>query len=173
MKKQIIAVMYFAATIVYTESRAEDSALQSTAKKYVNKEKPFNNKKVITYRFVADFGESRTTTGKSNEIETIKDDSYNSIETSLTYIRSKKDKSEATFIGNQGSGDVTVIDGNDCISFLELVPAGYFQQLIVTNIWNKNKGGFVSVYTRTLAFELGEKYFVSTTTFNGIAIPWD
>ena len=69
MKKQIIAVIYFAATIVYTESRAEDSALQSTAKKYANKEKPFNNKKVITYRFVADFGESRTTTGKSNELK--------------------------------------------------------------------------------------------------------
>jgi hypothetical protein len=173
MKKQIIAVIYFAATIVYTESRAEDSALQSTAKKYVNKEKPFNNKKVITYKFVADFGESRTKTGKSNEIETKKDESYNSIETSLTYIRSKKDKSEATFIGNQGSGDVTVIDGNDCVSFLEIVGAGYCQQLIVTNIWNKNKGGFVAVYTRTVAFEFGEKYFVSTTTFNGIAIPWD
>ena len=139
----------------------------------VNKTKPFSNIKVLTYKFVAEFGESRTTTGKSNEIETKKDDSFNSIETSLTYIRSKKDKSEGTYIGNQGSGDVTVIDGNDCVSFLEIVGAGYCQQLIVTNIWNKNKGAFVAVYTRTVTFEFGEKYFVSTTTYNGIAIPWD
>jgi hypothetical protein len=152
---------------------AEDSVLERSSKKYIGKNKPSSNKEVTSFKFVSSFGESITRSSKSKSIEKKSDDEFNSIEKSLTYIRSKKDKSSATFIGNSGSDEVHVFEGSDSISFMEHVGAGYFQQMVVSDFWDKEKGGFIATYTRIFSFGFGDRFSISTTVYHGIAIPWD
>ncbi len=152
---------------------ADESVLEKSSKKYIGKEKPSSNKDVKTFKFISSFGESFTKSHKSKTIEKKPDDEFNTIEKSLTYIRNKKDKSSATFIGNAGSDEVHVFEGSDSISFMEPVGAGYVQQMVVSDFWDKEKGGFIATYTRIFSFGFGDKFSITTTVYHGIAIPWD
>ena len=66
-----------------------------------------------------------------------------------------------------------VFEGNDSISFMEQTGAGYFQQMVVSDFWDEEKGGFISTYTRVFSLGFGDRFSISTTVYHGIAIPWD
>ena len=152
---------------------SDEPILKKSANKYIGKDKPSSNKKINSFKFVSHFGESLTRSSNTTSITKKSDDEFNTIETSLTYIRNKKDRSIATFIGNAGSDEVHVFEGSDSISFMEQTGAGYFQQMVVSDFWDKEKGGFISTYTRVFSLGFGDRFSISTTVYHGIAIPWD
>jgi hypothetical protein len=170
---RVLIIVLLACFYELNNLKAEESIIQKSAKKYIGQEKPSSNKKVNSFKFISYFGESLNKSSKSKSIEKKSDDEFNTIESSLTYIRNKKDKSVATFIGNTGSDEVHVFEGSDSISFMEHVGAGYFQQMVVTDFWDKEKGGFIATYTRVFSFGFGDRFSISTTVYHGIAIPWD
>lgn len=152
---------------------AAEGVLEKSSRKYIGQAKPSDNKKINSFKFVSTFGESFTRSSKTKTVDKKSDNEFNSIEKSLTYIRDKSNKSVANFIGNSGSSEIHVYEGIDSISFMEPVDAGYVQQMVVSNFWDKEKGGFVATYTRVFSFGFGDNFSVTTTVYHGIAIPWD
>ena len=140
--------------LFFYQLHSADSIISKSPSRYIGQGEPKDFRKINSFKFVSLFGESTERSNKTKKIDRKSDYSFNSLDKSLTYIRDKKDRSLATFIGNVGTADVTVYEGSSEISFSEPVGAGHQQQLVITKFWDQENGGFIATYIRVFPFEI-------------------
>ncbi|MEI6343398.1 MAG: hypothetical protein WCR07_15705 [Verrucomicrobiota bacterium] len=146
---------------------------ETASKQYVGQVKPTTLVKLRSFKFISHYGEFTKCENPGKEVEKKKAGEFATFDSALTYIRDAGPSNTAVIVGNSGVSKCIVVDGSQCITFLELTGSGCVHSLAVADIWDKDLGGFKATYSRSFILKVGEQFTISTSVYYGIALPFE